>query len=366
MDPRWESAASHDLLAPQVAAWGDREQQLAVDLVVDSEVHCALQEFADRGCRVVPATPGPVGIEVSRHRLDHRVHHHEVTARRHQRRIELQLPQDVVMGVVGIEHHHHGGVTFAVAADLFEHRWIGGGALDHRDSRGERVALDLRSILRPNLDVDAHDTPIAAEHMQQRSPEHQRPPMGDAGLDDQVGLHAPDDFLDRDDVIGKLDDRPAEPAEVIGVAIAAHPDKEVERIATKGGIGLHPVDSLGVDRHQATFRNVRAGLPTTVAPSGTSRMTTAPAPTVTSRPILTRGKTTAPAPMSERSPTSTQPASVAPGAMWTPWPSRHSWSTLALVLTMVCMPSCVSAPTEALARTWQPGASRALAATKAF
>lgn len=48
-----------------------------------------------------------------------------------------------------------------------------------------------------------------------------------------------------------------------------------------------------------------AGLPTTVAPSGTSRITTAPAPIVHPRPILIPGMTTAPAPIQLPAPTLT-------------------------------------------------------------
>ncbi len=47
----------------------------------------------------------------------------------------------------------------------------------------------------------------------------------------------------------------------------------------------------------------RAGLPATTAPSGTSRVTTAPAPITASRPIVTPGSTTAPPPSHALSPT---------------------------------------------------------------
>jgi len=40
-----------------------------------------------------------------------------------------------------------------------------------------------------------------------------------------------------------------------------------------------------------------AGLPTAVAPGGTSRVTTLPAPTIASSPMLTPGKTIAPPPI---------------------------------------------------------------------
>ena len=58
-------------------------------------------------------------------------------------------------------------------------------------------------------------------------------------------------------------------------------------------------DNLAVlpGRHQLPLGlRIRAGLPATVAPSGTSFVTTDPAPTTAPRPIVRPGSTTAPAP----------------------------------------------------------------------
>src|SRR5579885_2606079 len=44
-------------------------------------------------------------------------------------------------------------------------------------------------------------------------------------------------------------------------------------------------------------RRIRAGLPATVAPGGTSRVTTPPAPTIASSPIVTPGRMIAPPPI---------------------------------------------------------------------
>src|SRR5205814_9962717 len=83
----------------------------------------------------------------------------------------------------------------------------------------------------------------------------------------------------------------------------------------------------------------RAGTPTTVAPAGTSRVTTAPAPTTASAPTRIRGRTVAPAQIQPLTSTRTSPQSVAPGATPTPSASTHSWSTLARVWTMHWRPS---------------------------
>jgi hypothetical protein len=43
--------------------------------------------------------------------------------------------------------------------------------------------------------------------------------MRHSSLDDEVGLDPQDDLLHRDDVVRKLDDRTAEPGEVVRVAV---------------------------------------------------------------------------------------------------------------------------------------------------
>ena len=68
----------------------------------------------------------------------------------------------------------------------------------------------------------------------------------------------------------------------------------------------------------------RAGLPTTRAPTGTSRTTTAPAPITASRPIVTFGMRLAPVPMKDLAPKWTIPADRTPGQMCTPSSSTLS------------------------------------------
>src|SRR5947209_4625005 len=63
-------------------------------------------------------------------------------------------------------------------------------------------------------------------------------------------------------------------------------------------------------------RITRAGTPATVAPAGTSSITTAPAPTMAWAPIFMHGTTLAPIPMKAASPTSTLPARAAAGPIW--------------------------------------------------
>lgn len=68
----------------------------------------------------------------------------------------------------------------------------------------------------------------------------------------------------------------------------------------------------------------RAGTPTTVAPGGTSSVTTAPAPTRAPAPIETPSRTLAPVPIKTPAPSSTPPDSVAPGLTTQQAPTRAS------------------------------------------
>src|SRR2546425_4457924 len=108
-----------------------------------------------------------------------------------------------------------------------------------------------------------------------------------------------------------------------------------------------------------------AGIPTTVIPSGTSFITTAPAPTIASAPILMWGRTVAPAHIHALTPTCTRPHKVAPGATSTPSSRTSSWSTLALVLMMHCRPIVASGAITAPARICEPDPIVALSATHA-
>ena len=66
--------------------------------------------------------------------------------------------------------------------------------------------------------------------------------MGDAGLDDEVGLHRPDQLLHRNDVLRVLDDRASQPLEVVGVLVGVGPRDPVERCLDESLVG-----ALGVD-----------------------------------------------------------------------------------------------------------------------
>src|SRR5581483_10053547 len=100
------------------------------------------------------------------------------------------------------------------------------------------------------------------------------------------------------------------------------------------------VDTAHVAAVGAARARIRAGLPATTAPAGTSRVTTAPAPTSAPSPIVTPPRTTAPepieAPRSTRVRRSIQSASVwsSPSSVVargylsltkiTPWPTKTS------------------------------------------
>ena len=70
------------------------------------------------------------------------------------------------------------------------------------------MALDRQPVVLPDLDVDADD-PAPPEQLEDRRVQDERPAVGDAALDDDLGPDPPDQLLDDDDVLGQLDDRDA-------------------------------------------------------------------------------------------------------------------------------------------------------------
>src|SRR5260370_1452551 len=80
-----------------------------------------------------------------------------------------------------------------------------------------------------------------------------------------------------------------------------------------GGIGHPYVDSL-------TKRSSLAGLPTTIEPSATSAVTTAPAPTMAPAPMVMPGRMTAPLPIAARRLTSVRSSRQSAGPLGGPAP----------------------------------------------
>src|SRR6202167_1551033 len=82
------------------------------------------------------------------------------------------------------------------------------------------MTLDGASIVWADLDVDADDLTGASKEVQHRGEEHQPPAVRDSSLDDDVGLDAPDDLLERKDVLRELDDWNSRAIEIVSVPVA--------------------------------------------------------------------------------------------------------------------------------------------------
>src|SRR5207244_2487717 len=89
------------------------------------------------------------------------------------------------------------------------------------DPWGQRVRFDVAAVVRTDLDVDAHHDAVAADKLQQRGVENQPTAVRHAHLDDHLGAHLPNDFLQRHQVLRPLDDGDAEPGEVVFVLVTA-------------------------------------------------------------------------------------------------------------------------------------------------
>src|SRR4051812_34202098 len=112
-------------------------------------------------------------------------------------------------------------------ADLRDHVLVDRRALDHRDAVGERVFLDRRAVVGPDLDVDSEHLTIAPEQGEHRCGEHERATVRNAGLDHEVRPDTPDDLLERYEILRVLDDRTSEPGEVVRVPIAVDAIEEI-------------------------------------------------------------------------------------------------------------------------------------------
>ncbi len=112
------------------------------------------------------------------------------------------------------------------------------------------MRLDGAAIVRADLDVDA-DHAAAAHGLEEAGVEDERSAVGDARLDDDVGLHPVDHLLDAQHVLGKLDDGAAHPAErvdVLGVPAAADPrlrdePERFRRVERMARLAIGPVDA---------------------------------------------------------------------------------------------------------------------------
>jgi hypothetical protein len=85
-----------------------------------------------------------------------------------------------------------------------------------------RMGFDRRAVVGADVDVDAQHpcigrTAAGGVELQHGGRENERAAVGDARLDDQLGLRGPDDLLHGHHVLGVLDDGPAQPFEVVGV-----------------------------------------------------------------------------------------------------------------------------------------------------
>ena len=63
--------------------------------------------------------------------------------------------------------------------------------------------------------------------------------MGNPGLDDEIGLDLPDQFLHGHNVLWELDDRPAHPGEMVGVLVRCRSADPIQAFPLEGFGGTH-------------------------------------------------------------------------------------------------------------------------------
>ena len=104
--------------------------------------------------------------------------------------------------------------------DLLKDPFIRGGSLQQGDAFVHGVLFDLAAVMVAYIHIDTDYTAIAADQFQQRRIKNERAPMGDPGLDDQIRFRVPDYFLQGNQVLRKLYNRPAHPFKVVGILVA--------------------------------------------------------------------------------------------------------------------------------------------------
>src|SRR4029079_493591 len=96
--------------ALEIAVRRHCEQQLALDVLIDDEATVTFQKGVEGGFRPVALAPRTIAEELVRKIVDRGVHHHEIASLRHERRIELEFLEHVIVGVVRVEdEHYHAG-----------------------------------------------------------------------------------------------------------------------------------------------------------------------------------------------------------------------------------------------------------------
>ena len=135
----------------------------------------------------------------------------------------------MVVRMVRVEAYQHLAVALGDFANLGQDFFLNARTLDHLDARCQGMRLDCRPVVRPDIDVDTKhlaarlcggNTGFRIAYVKQGqhgSTEYQRTAVRNAGLDNQVGLHFPDDLLHRHHVLRILDHRATQPTVVVGI-----------------------------------------------------------------------------------------------------------------------------------------------------
>src|SRR5205807_7106109 len=187
----------------------------AFKIPIDNEVIVLLQEFPDGCIWTVPFSPGTIREKCVRHILNDRITHHQIALSRDKWRIQLQLLPHMFMRVIRVKHDHHGSFVLRKGIDLFCYRLVVRGSLNHRDTFGHGMLLDLAPIVLSNIDVNRQNLTTSTNQLQNGCVKHQGPSMSNPGLYDQSRLHRPDDLLHSNDVLWILNNGSSKPSEVV-------------------------------------------------------------------------------------------------------------------------------------------------------
>src|SRR5262249_32321166 len=104
------------------------------------------------------------------------------------------------------------------------------------------MSLDFFSIVSTNIDIDSQDTAFAAEQLQHRGIKNDGPSVCHTRLDNALGLNGPNQLLQGQDVLGKLNDRPSHPGEVIRIFVGSRFQHPLQRKPGESSVSTLTLD----------------------------------------------------------------------------------------------------------------------------
>ena len=144
--------------------------------------------------------------------------------------------------VIRIQHDHNAFSAVRHRQHLICNGVVNGRALNHFNALKHWMRLNLGAVVIANININTEHTAVIAEQLQHRRVKDQRTAMRDTGLNNEIRLGVPNDFLQRREILRKLNDRATEPGEIVGILVRRNGVDPVDRSLPHRRIGAQPLD----------------------------------------------------------------------------------------------------------------------------